>query len=330
MKKPAFIITEIFLSLVLVASAGAAVVLTADIRSGGTILPQQYFTAPGKESANQTSTEKTSSKAPESSAESAAEAAKDSKPESSVSEKSKPEESSKDEGSKTEESKPSATKTLSLQLEEPSDLSEQPKELTKLVNNYGYDYETLGFDKLIVVDKSGESTAKIYCYQKSSKGYWWDIAGSGKALTDKGFIGSEGVDFDVKPGSKQTPLGFYPITEGFYIESKPDTTFPMFKITEDTYWVTDTKSKFYNQHVEGTDDKDWSSADHMISSPDSYSCGLIVDFNTDNPADTSLAGGIFVHVGNAPTEGCIAMPETELRAIAEWLDGNSSCYIFIT
>lgn len=331
MKKPAFVITEIFLSLVLVASVASAAVLTADIRSGGTILPQKYFTTLGKTSQNEASSEKVSAAPTESKTESTSESSVQSVAESSD---EKPEQSSQaseeSKESEPEESKQSALEALSLQLEEPSDLKDQPEELTKLVKSYGYDYETLGFDKLIVVDKSEASTANVYCYQKSSKGYWWDIAGTGKPLTDKGFIGQEGVDFNVKPGSKQTPLGFYPITEGFYIDNKPETTFPMFKITEDTYWVTDPKSEYYNQRVEGTDKKDWSSAEHMISSPDSYSCGLVIDFNTYKPADKSLTGGIFVHVGDAPTEGCVVMPETQMRAIIEWLDGDNSCYIFIT
>ena len=43
MKKPAFVITEIFLSLVLASAVAAVAVLAVDIRSGGKILPASLF-----------------------------------------------------------------------------------------------------------------------------------------------------------------------------------------------------------------------------------------------------------------------------------------------
>lgn len=338
MKKPVFILTEIFLSIVLAASAAAAVVLTADIRSGGAILPQSLFTSENKNSANnaqsshspvqQSSTVSEASTVKEESSK-PAEVSQQSKTEETSKQDSKPEES-KSEESKPEESAPTTAETLSLQLTEPKNLNSQPKELTSYIKNYGYDYDTLGFDHMIVVDTGKKSTAKIYCYQKSSKGYWWDIAGSGKALTEKAFIGKEGADFDIKKDSKKTPLGFYAVSEGFYIGKKPKTTFSMFEITDDTYLVTDPSSKYYNQHVEGTKKKDWKSADHLIDNKEANKYGLVVGFNTDSPADKKLASGIFMNIGSEPTEGCIALPETELKAIIEWLDNDSSCYIFIT
>ena len=187
---------------------------------------------------------------------------------------------------------------------------------------------SLGFDHVIIVDSDTNSGAKVYCYQKTAKGYWWNIAGEGKPITDQAYIGTGGADFEIKRGSKKTPMGFYSVGDGFYIDDKPDTTYPMFQITDKTYWVDDPKSKFYNKKVEGTDKKDWTSADHMISSADAYKYGLVIEFNTSSP-DPKMASSIFMHCGNSVTEGCIAMPENIMKAILEWLDKDSNVYTLI-
>lgn len=341
MKKAGFIITQTILSLILTASVGSAVVLTMDIRSGGKILPQELFhtQAKSKNTQNQNSgtvneakTSKEESKTEESSKpvqESKTESRQESKAESKPAQESeKPEESQKAEESKKPEESKADSNGLNLILEEPKNLKENPKELIKIVEDYGYGSDFLGFDNLILVDVGEKSTAKVYCYQKSSKDIWWNIAGDGKTITDKAFIGSGGADFDIKNGSKKTPLGFYSISEGFYIGEKPHTTFPLFEITDDVYWVTDTKSKYYNQKVDSTVKKDWTAADHMIDDKDAKKYGLVVEFNTSSP-DGKLAPEIFVRCGTAPTQGSIALPENIMKAILEWLSADGSTYIFI-
>lgn len=344
MKKSTFIVTQTILSIVLIASVASAAVLTMDIRSGGKILPQELFQiqteSKTKSAKNDTPAQESKtepSKAEETSVSKIQESSEDEKEESSKSENSKKEESkaeeSKQESSKQEsskeESKSADANELNLILEEPKNLKSNPKELTKFINDYGYDYDSLGFNRLIVIDTGNKTDAKVYCYQKSSKDYWWNIAGDGKAITDKGYIGSNGADFDITPGSKKSPLGFYHLGEGFYIGEKPNTTYPTFEITEDIYWVDDTKSKFYNQKVEGTENKDWSSAEHMISADKSYKYGIVIDFNTSSP-DKKLASSIFMHCGDSATDGSIVVPENIMKAILEWLDSDSNAYIFIS
>ena len=330
MKKPGFIITETILSLILAASVGSAVLLTMDIRSGGKILPQELFqsntktkNAPKETSGtkNEASTPKVGVKTQESS-----KPAEESKQESK--QESKPEAKQESKQESAQESKAEAT-GMKLILEEPKNLKENPKDLIQKVEAYGYGADFLGFDNLILVDVGDKSTAKVYCYQKSSKDIWWNIAGEGKPITDKAFIGSGGADFDIKPGSKKTPLGFYSISEGFYIGEKPHTSFSMFEITDDIYWITDPKSEYYNQKVDSSVKKDWISADHMISAKNANKYGLEVDFNTP-PADKNLSCEIFVRCGIEPTQGSIAVPENVMKEITEWLGANSNTYIFIS
>ncbi len=323
MKKPAFIVTETLLSLVLAASVGTAALFTADIKTKGGIIPPEWretlkLPAPASQTSQPAQTS-----APAASSEGAgtSSTAAPTEPESA------PEPA---ESSPAEESLPSALEALGLQVTEPKNLKAQPKELTKYISDYGYNYDYLGFDHLVLVDAGDNSQARVFCYQKSSKGYWWNIAGEGKSLTDKAFIGEKGADFDPQPGSKKTPFGCYRLGDGFYIGQKPDTTYPLFEITDDVYWVTDTKSKQYNQKVSGAAEKDWSSAHHMIDSKEAYRFGTVVEFNTDDPADKKLSSAIFLHCGSAPTDGSVVIPEQEMQAILEWLQSGSKAYLFVT
>ena len=331
MKKPVFIITQTILTIVLIASVASAGLVTMDIRTGGKILPQEWFNTHNKSEEKSDKKEVSvieNSSEPSKTEETSSESSKENE-QSSPKEESSKQESSKEESSKSEESSKGDDSGLKLILDEPKNLESNPKELTKFINDYGYDYDSLGFNRLIVVDVGSKGSAKVYCYQKSSKNYWWNIAGSGKAITDKGYIGEKGADFDISPDSQKSPLGFYALDDAFYIGEKPDSTYPMFEITEDTYWVDDTKSEFYNQKAEGTDDKDWSSAKHMIDDEDTYKYGIVIDFNISSP-DSKLANSIFMECGNAVTDGSVAVPENVMKAIIEWLDSDSNAYIFIS
>lgn len=305
MKKSSFIITEAILAAVFVLSATVVGVFASDIVNSGKIA----------EPVKSESTVQESTK-PESTAQS-------SNADSSVQEASANETSAEE---NSQESKPSATQAL--QLTAPENISSQPEELTKYISDYGYDYDNMNFDHLIVIDTE-DSKGTVYCYQQAENGYWWNIAGDGKPLTTECYIGENGADFVLTENSKKTPLGFYQLGEGFYIDDKPSTTYPMFKITDDTYWVDDPKSKYYNQKVEGTANKDWASAEHMISDTQAYKYGLVINYNT-NPVDTSAGAGIFMHCMDKATSGCVGVPQDIMKTILEWLDKDSNAYIFIT
>ena len=306
MKKSSFIITETILAAVLALSVAVVGVFASDIVNGGKKIESVKSESSVQES-----------KKPESTAQQSTE-------ESQVKETSEKDEPSAEENS--EESKPSASQKL--QLTPPENLSSQPEELTKYISDYGYSYDNMNFDHLIVVD-TDDSKGTVYCYQKADSGYWWNIAGDGKPITDKCYIGENGADFVITETSKKTPLGFYQLGEGFYIDDKPSTSYPMFKITDDTYWVDDPKSKYYNQKVEGTAKKDWSSAEHMISETDAYKYGIVINYNTD-PVVANAGSAVFMHCMNTPTSGCVGVPEDIMKTILEWLDKDSNAFIFIT
>ena len=340
MKKPGLIVTEIFFSLILTASVAAVTLLAIDLKTNQFGLDKfnpfagESSASSGKETEKKTP-EKHESKEVSQTSSAASEEPVSIKPQESSTPASAPEESKAEESQASQVSQESGTQEQTVKLlSEPANLKSQPKELVETMSSYGYTLENIiSGDRIILVDtnSSGEKTrALVYCFQKSEKSnYWWNVAGEGKALTEQAFIGENSSDYEVAPGSKKTPGGIWMAGDGFYIGTKPNTGYPMFEITENTYWVTDPKSKYYNQKVEGTANKDWSSAEHMITAEKSYKYGLVVEYNTGN-ADSSKGSAIFLHCGSSPTEGCVALPDNVMKAILEWLGKDSRVSVFIT
>ncbi len=332
MKKPLFVITEIFLSAVFVAAAAAAAAVAVDIKTDmfhidklDPLKISGMFSSAKQESSSDSSVRK----------EVSAMISDDEKKASKTVSPAKQEES-KDSTQSEASSEASAEETKedsSGFIEEPQYLEIQPDELVELAEAYEYTFEDdLNGNKLILVEadnSSNTSKAKIYCYDKTADGYWWNCLGDGNALTEDAYIGENGSGYDITADSKKTPSGIWTLGEGFYIGEKPDTTYPMFEITENTYWITDEKSKFFNKKVEGTDQKDWSKADHMISSEQSYKYGIVVNYNTDDPVK-GKGSAVFIHCGDKPTEGCIAVPEDIMQTILELFDKDSKPMVWVT
>lgn len=313
MKKPLFVITEIFLSLVCAAAVAATAVVAIDIKTDilhidrldplhlGSLIPSEK---------------------------------KDDKDEKVKKELSEIILVENKQASDTQASlQKLAESRINAFVKEPEKLDHQPSDLEEFMTAYEYSFETdLTGNKLILVEAdnyANTSKAKLYCYEKNKDGYWWNIAGEGKTVTEEVYIGENGSAYEVTADSKKTPAGMWLLGDGFYIGKKPDTTYPMFEIKEDTYWVTDTESEFFNQKVDGTDEKDWTKAEHMTAAAKAYQYGLVIEYNTFAP-DAEKPSAIFMHCGNTPTEGCIAVPENVMQAVLEWLDEDCAPFIWIT
>lgn len=60
------------------------------------------------------------------------------------------------------------------------------------------------------------------------------------------------------------------------MHNAPNTGLTTFKITNDTYRVDDPNSAYYNKRVDGTQNKDWNSAEYMIDHPTEYEYGFVI------------------------------------------------------
>ena len=93
--------------------------------------------------------------------------------------------------------------------------------------------------------------------------------------------------------------------------------------------MDDPDSRFYNQWVEGEAERDWSSAERLANSPTAYALAVVVEYNYGQEAEPGKGSAIFLHVGDEPTSGCIALEKADLTALVQWLDEDASPRIVI-
>lgn len=188
---------------------------------------------------------------------------------------------------------------------------------------YSLDYiNQISCGQLITVESHG-STADISFYQKNEESIWVNAD-----LDTKGFVGSAGVSSTSCEGSNETPYGLYQVGDGFYIDNVPQTGLNLFQVTENTYWVDDSKSIYYNQRVEGMENKDWNSAEHMIDYYPAYKYGFVIEFNTTNIIPEK-GSAIFFHCSEKPTAGCVGISESMLLAYLQILSAEKLPFILI-
>ena len=194
-------------------------------------------------------------------------------------------------------------------------------DLEYLLNKNGYTVNDLKGNKLIAVD-AYKSNADIYCFGKTDKGTWKE-----NIKNFKGFVGKNGVGKEIYEGSGMTPAGIFDLGEGFYQQEKPDTSYPMFKITENTYWVDDINSEYYNRKIESEYNDISVRAEHMIET-EKYYYGIVVEYNT-NPIIKGKGSAIFMHCSDEATRGCVGVEREKMKQILQWLDYKSKAQIYI-
>lgn len=201
---------------------------------------------------------------------------------------------------------------------------DQPVELTVLLEFENVTYDMLAEEQcsqLITVESSGnKASIRLFTCED---GLWQEQPD----MVCSGFLGRNGSTSNKQEGDGCTPQGFYSIGSGFYIKNAPQTGLDLFQVTKDTYWVDDPSSQFYNQRVEGTENKDWKSAEHMIDYYSEYLYGFVVDYNL--AAEKGAGSAIFFHVNDNPTAGCIATSEKMVLAYMAKLDKLQHPHILI-
>ena len=203
-------------------------------------------------------------------------------------------------------------------------IEDQPAELTAMLELEGITYDVLAekqCDQLVTVEANGNK-ASIRMFT-CEDGLWQEQP----EMVCSGYVGRNGASATKKEGDGCTPVGLYSVGSGFYIKEAPETGLDLFQITKDTYWIDDPNSQFYNQRVEGTENKDWKSAEHMISYGKEYLYGFVVDYNL--AAEKGVGSAIFFHINSNPTAGCIATTEEMVLSYLALLDKQQHPHILI-
>lgn len=155
------------------------------------------------------------------------------------------------------------------------------------------------------------------------------------------FIGKNGLG-KLKEGDNKTPVGTYNLQFAFGVNSISNSKLPYIKLDKNMYWVTDSKSKFYNEFIKIVNNKkdennlyrsifinevDWKEAEHLIDYPIEYEYVIALDYNKEKIFNKGSA--IFLHCKNKNyTSGCIAISKEELKYLISNLEKrNKNIYL---
>ena len=128
-----------------------------------------------------------------------------------------------------------------------------------------------------------------------------------------------------KEGDGASPIGCWPLRRVFYRADKiaaPDTELPLLPIREHDGWCDDPADPQYNRLVTLPYT---ASHEKMWRDDDVYDIVVELGHNDDPPVP-GLGSAIFLHVAKPdyqPTEGCIALSETDLRTVLKLVELGS-------
>ena len=186
-----------------------------------------------------------------------------------------------------------------------------------------------GCSQFLVVSNYGKGATKHSCLVELMS---VDDNKTTTVATIKGVVGYGGVTTaDLKcEGDGKTPIGVYALKRGLCYAKDFESAFPMVVYDEDDMWSEDVNSADYNTFVENPDperkgDRLWQRHDTL------FRYIVVVEYNTD-PIVAGAGSAIFMHAWRAegkPTAGCVAMAESDIKRIVEWLDPELRPHIMI-
>ncbi|WP_455661498.1 SH3 domain-containing protein [Pradoshia sp.] len=175
---------------------------------------------------------------------------------------------------------------------------------------------------LVTNQTASSNKATIQAFEKTN-GKWK------RTYKMSGVIGKKGMTSDKKEGDMKTPTGKYTLGTAFYRSSKPATKLSVKKITTDSVWVDDSKSKLYNTWQSKAKTKgQWTSAENL--NIPQYDVGFVINYNTKRTPYKGSA--IFFHVEGKSgyTAGCVATSKSNVNKILSWVKPEKNPVIIMT
>lgn len=180
--------------------------------------------------------------------------------------------------------------------------------------------------QIVAVVGSGmdSSSVNVAYFKKSEDGRWTEV------FCVPGYCGHNGMSADKREGDRRTPTGTYGFVTAFGILKDPGSRIPYRQLREGDFWVDDSKSPHYNQMVNvSSTARDWDSAEELMRITPSYNYVLALDYNTSDPV-AGKGSAIFLH-GIHPektwTEGCIAIPEEQIKLLVQEMEADGRIVI---
>jgi L,D-peptidoglycan transpeptidase YkuD (ErfK/YbiS/YcfS/YnhG family) len=142
-------------------------------------------------------------------------------------------------------------------------------------------------------------------------------------------LGRAGVRADKREGVGATPRGrFRPLRLWWRCDRapRPQTLLPVRRIGPTDGWCEDAADRRYNRPIRIADG---SPADRLWRQDHLYDLIIEIDHNT-RPRVAHRGSAVFIHVarpGFAPTAGCIALRQRDLRYLVGRIDRNTRIFI---
>ncbi|HLY33726.1 MAG TPA: L,D-transpeptidase family protein [Jatrophihabitantaceae bacterium] len=181
---------------------------------------------------------------------------------------------------------------------------------------------TSGASRVITVVASSYSstTATLQAWDLAPGGGWLK---HGAAVT--AHVGADGLSTHPSESRSATPIGSFTLTQAFGAMSNPGTGLPYFRTDSADWWISQS-GPLYNTHQHcggGCAFTQGAPNEHLAYELPYYDYAVVIDYNTQNSPTGVVQGAgsaFFLHVTDGtPTAGCVAIPQSNLVSIMQWL-----------
>ena len=168
--------------------------------------------------------------------------------------------------------------------------------------------------QVLSVIGTGGSKAKMDVWQRDATG--WQAIGTGIDT----FIGSAGMAQEAREGARATPMGVFSLDFAFGTQPSPGGGLKYYQTTPDYWWSADPAN--YNtmqvcKKQECPFDTSPAIGSENLYIPE-YAHAIVMGVNPERIPGRGSA--FFVHTSTgAPTAGCVALDDTTLVKIIQWL-----------
>lgn len=224
--------------------------------------------------------------------------------------------------------------TASAQRSQPPGRHVSPQTLT-LPGRIGAPADVL--QMITVTSPRWSSTVGVLkAWQRPAGGRWTKVHGPLQVVL--GYSGWVIADQRVQ-SSGTTPAGRFGLPAAFGVLADPGTALGYRHVDSSDWWPYEPRDpatyNIYQEHKDGQSTWRADYAEHLADYPDQYAYAAVIGFNLPrgvhydpkrhqrvaaHPADTSLGGGIFLHVrGSGSTAGCVAAAKEHIAWLLRWL-----------
>ncbi len=165
---------------------------------------------------------------------------------------------------------------------------------------------------VMAVGDGSLSGAVVYLFEMGDDLVWR------MTLKSEAHWGRKGISYSTKEGDNTTPAGSYDLGLAFGNYPNPGTALPWVDVNEYMYWVDDLNSDYYNLLIDSREVPDgWQSGEHLSEIMPDYAYAVNIEVNPQRTKDSTSA--IFLHCGQNPTGGCVAVPENVMVTLLQRL-----------